>query len=77
MFMSEIKRMTLEGKEIVFTRITWGELSSVQVIYLINYEIQRKRNYYMAKEPWRNHDSYGTLTPSYIEEYKTKGASMD
>ena len=43
--------MTLEGKEIVFTRITWGELSSVQVIYLINYEIQRRRNYTWQRSP--------------------------
>jgi len=53
--------------------------SSVQFILatIHDYEIQHKRNYYMAREPRRNREAYRTWTALYIEEYKTKRAYME
>ena len=56
---------------------TLVQFSSVYLATIHDYEIQHKRNYYMAREPRRNHEAYRTWTPSYIEEYKTERAYME
>ena len=53
------------------------QFSSVYLATIHDYEIQHKRNYYMAREPRRNHEAYRTWTPLYLEEYKTERADME
>ena len=48
--------------------------SSVQFILatIHDYEIQHKRNYYMAREPRRNPEAYRTWTALYMKNMKQK-----
>ena len=63
---------SLHFKEVTRGVLRQGEVqfSSVYLATTHDYEIQRKRNYYMAREPRRNHERYRTWTPSYLEGYK-------
>ena len=72
--MSQKKTLvTIKVLDIVI--VTLGVQFSLATIH--DYEMQHKRNYYMAREPRRNHEAYRTWTPLYLEEYKTERAYME